>query len=56
MTESVLICANYPGRETGLRCNRYNKPICASFAVQTPVGYRELMIGTLFYRLRGIRI
>ncbi len=40
MTEAVLVCANHPGRETGLRCNRCNKPICVSCAVQTPVGYR----------------
>ena len=40
MTEAVLVCANHPERETGLRCNRCNKPICVSCAVQTPVGYR----------------
>ena len=40
MTEAALFCANHPGRETGLRCNRCNKPICVSCAVQTPVGYR----------------
>ena len=40
MTEAALVCANHPGRETGLRCNRCNKPICVSCAVQTPVGYR----------------
>ena len=40
MTEAVLTCANHPDRETGLRCNRCNRPICVSCAVQTPVGYR----------------
>ena len=40
MTETALVCANHPGRETGLRCNRCNKPICVSCAVRTPVGYR----------------
>ncbi len=36
----VLYCANHPGRETLLRCNKCNKPICLACAVQTPVGYR----------------
>lgn len=36
----VLHCANHPDRETMLRCNRCDKPICFSCAVQTPVGYR----------------
>src|SRR4030043_252957 len=40
MTEVVLTCANHPNRETSLRCKRCNKPICASCAVLTPVGYR----------------
>lgn len=40
MTESALFCANHPNRETTLRCNRCEKPICAQCAVQTPVGYR----------------
>ena len=39
-TEEVLYCANHPGRETMLRCNKCNKPICTECAVQTPVGYR----------------
>ncbi len=39
-TEEVLHCANHPGRETMLRCNKCNKPICTECAVQTPVGYR----------------
>lgn len=40
MTESTLYCANHPNRETTLRCNRCEKPICAQCAIQTPVGYR----------------
>jgi hypothetical protein len=39
-TEEVLYCANHPNRETMLRCNKCNKPICVECAVQTPVGYR----------------
>ena len=35
-----LVCANHPDRETNLRCNRCEKPICASCVVQTPTGYR----------------
>jgi hypothetical protein len=43
MTEpalTTLYCANHPDRETLLRCNRCDKPICYQCAVQTPVGYR----------------
>ena len=36
----VLYCANHPGRQTHLRCNRCAKPICTSCAKRTPVGYR----------------
>lgn len=36
----VLYCANHPGRQTHLRCNRCGKPICSSCANPTPVGYR----------------
>ena len=39
MTEP-LYCANHPTRETTLRCNRCEKPICTSCAVHTPTGYR----------------
>lgn len=39
-TLDTLYCANHPGRETMLRCNRCDKPICVDCAVQTPVGYR----------------
>jgi len=47
MTEQVrdvstdtLFCANHPTRETHLRCNRCEKPICPECAVLTSVGYR----------------
>jgi hypothetical protein len=33
-------CANHPGVETSLRCNKCGKPICANCAVRTPTGYR----------------
>jgi nitrate reductase NapE component len=42
MTQPVtpLTCANHPGVETTLRCNRCEKPICPKCAVLTPTGYR----------------
>jgi hypothetical protein len=40
MTDTGLTCANHPNRETTLRCNRCDKPICSQCAVLTPVGYR----------------
>lgn len=43
MTEAVTAptyCANHPKRETSLRCNRCEKPICPQCAVLTPTGYR----------------
>jgi hypothetical protein len=39
-SENELFCANHPGRATTLRCNRCEKPICASCAILTPTGYR----------------
>jgi hypothetical protein len=39
MTET-LYCYVHPNRETSLRCNNCNRPICASCAVRTPTGYR----------------
>jgi hypothetical protein len=35
-----LFCAVHPRRETSLRCNRCEKPICSQCAVLTPTGYR----------------
>jgi hypothetical protein len=43
MTEpsyTKLVCYNHPDRETYLRCNRCNRPICTQCAVLTPTGYR----------------
>jgi hypothetical protein len=43
MTEQkpgTLVCINHPNRETYLRCNRCNNPICSQCAVLTPTGYR----------------
>lgn len=37
---SELYCHFHPNRETLLRCNRCEKPICTSCAVKTPTGYR----------------
>ena len=39
MTET-LFCYVHPTRETSLRCNNCERPICASCAVRTPTGYR----------------
>jgi len=39
-TITTLYCANHPDRETMLRCNRCDKPICYQCAMHTPVGYR----------------
>ena len=36
----TLFCANHPNRQTMLRCNKCNKPICTECSVRTPVGYR----------------
>jgi hypothetical protein len=41
MTQSAtLTCYVHPNRETSLRCNRCERPICAQCAVRTPTGYR----------------
>jgi hypothetical protein len=42
MTEesTTLHCYVHPDRETSLRCNNCNRPICADCAVLTPTGYR----------------
>lgn len=41
MTETTtLYCYVHPTRETSLRCNNCNRPICAACAVRTPTGYR----------------
>ena len=43
MTQSTtipLFCYVHPTRETALRCNNCNRPICAACAIRTPIGYR----------------
>lgn len=35
-----MVCYNHPNRETVLRCNRCERPMCTSCAVLTPTGYR----------------
>lgn len=42
MTEQTtpLYCYVHPDRETSLRCNRCERPICVQCAVRTPTGYR----------------
>ena len=39
-TNDTLSCYVHPNRETSLRCNNCNRPICALCAVRTPTGYR----------------
>jgi B-box zinc finger len=39
-TSTPIYCANHPGVETSLRCNKCGKPICAKCAIRTPTGYR----------------
>jgi len=39
-TTGTLYCYVHPNRETALRCNNCERPICASCAVRTPTGYR----------------
>ena len=39
MTET-LFCYVHPTRETALRCNNCERPICVSCAIHTPTGYR----------------
>ena len=39
-TSETLYCYVHPTRETALRCNNCNRPICAACAVRTPIGYR----------------
>jgi hypothetical protein len=39
-SSAPIYCANHPGVETSLRCNKCGKPICARCAVRTPTGYR----------------
>jgi uncharacterized paraquat-inducible protein A len=38
--QQPMFCYNHPKRETLLRCNQCDRPICTSCAVRTPTGYR----------------
>lgn len=38
--DELTYCEVHPDRETGLRCNKCNRLMCAQCAVSTPVGYR----------------
>lgn len=38
--ETRTVCYIHPDRETYLRCNRCERPICTECAVLTPTGYR----------------
>lgn len=38
--DEATYCTIHPERETGLRCNKCDRYMCAECAVQTPVGYR----------------
>lgn len=39
-TTDTLYCYVHPNRETALRCNNCDRPICPECAVRTPTGYR----------------
>lgn len=41
MTDTTAThCYVHPNRETSLRCNNCDRPICVSCAIRTPTGYR----------------
>jgi B-box zinc finger len=40
MTDQPTVCYRHPNKETTLRCNRCDRPICAQCARRTPTGYR----------------
>lgn len=37
---AAMVCYRHPERETSLRCNQCERPICPGCAVHTPTGYR----------------
>lgn len=39
-SQQPMVCYNHPKRETLLRCNQCDRPICTSCAIRTPTGYR----------------
>jgi hypothetical protein len=38
--QDTLYCTVHPSRETRLRCNNCDRPMCLDCAVPTPIGYR----------------
>lgn len=38
--QQPMFCYNHSNRETLLRCNQCERPVCLSCAVRTPTGYR----------------
>lgn len=38
--KDILYCTVHPNRETRLRCNNCERPMCLECAVLTPIGYR----------------
>lgn len=38
--QQPMVCYNHPKRETLLRCNQCERPMCTACAVHTPTGYR----------------
>lgn len=38
--QQPMVCYNHPKRETLLRCNQCDRPICTACALRTPTGYR----------------
>lgn len=38
--QQPMYCYNHPKRETLLRCNKCERPICTACGVRTPTGYR----------------
>lgn len=39
-TNGEMVCYRHPDRETRLRCNQCDRPMCTECAVKTPTGYR----------------
>lgn len=39
-SQAAPVCINHPQRQTMLRCNRCDSPICPECVVLTPTGYR----------------
>ncbi len=39
-SNAEMVCYRHPDRETRLRCNNCDRPMCVECAVKTPTGYR----------------